>query len=46
MTQGKLCPLVLKEDYTKNYDALVNELENTNTEDNQPELQTLGGIFK
>lgn len=41
MTQGKLCPLVLKEDYTKNYDALVNELENNNTEDNQPELQAL-----
>ncbi len=38
---GTLCPLTLKEDYTKDYDALVNEMESSNNENNQPELKDL-----
>ena len=38
---GTLCPLTLKEDYTMDYDALVNEMESSNNENNQPELKDL-----
>ena len=38
---GTLCALTLKEDYTKDYDALVNEMESSNNENNQPELKDL-----